>query len=427
MSVNIYDIVYIVGSIFMTYVIYKFMGIFYTVKTTDRRIEIGSYAMYFIVITILHRFVTVPIILMISNIGIFYLLTLNYKSSIKKRILTTVLIYLTLMCIEMIVVFATGYFELELLTKNNYGSLLGITIIRVISYVVALSIGNYKNIRQGDIVPSTYWLCIVTIPIGTLYLLITVFMAYDLTLISVFMSTVTVLVINFATFYLYDDLSQILSYKTDKILMNQQNKYYERQFELMKTSLKATNSIKHDLKNHLTSLFTLAEEDKKEELLGYLSKAIEIVDTRQEYARTENVGIDSIINFKLQNVIKDKIDVTVDLNVPKDLKIPSFDMTIILGNLLDNALNAVKKLDENKFINIKMKYTKGRLILKMDNSFNGIIIKKEGLITTSNKDEKNHGIGLENVKSTLEKYNGTLEFEYDDSNFHTFLLMYVEC
>lgn len=251
-------------------------------------------------------------------------------------------------------------------------------------------------------------------------------MTRELTLISVFMSTAIVLVINFATFYLYDDLSQKLSDKTDKILMNQQNKYYERQFELMKISLKATKSIKHDLKNHLTSLYALAEEDKREELLGYLSEAIEIVDTRQEFACTGNVGIDSIINFKLQNVKKDKIDVTVDLNVPKELKIPSFDMTVILGNLLDNALNAVKKLDKNRFINIKMKYTKGRLIIKMDNSFNGIIIKKEGLISTSNKDEKNHGLGLLNVKSALEKYNGTIEFEYDDCNFHTTLLMYVE-
>lgn len=426
MSADIYDIVYIAGNIFMTYVVYKFMEIFYKEKITDRKVEIGTYAIYFAAITILHIFIKIPIVLMISNIGIFFMITFNYKSSIKKKILTTVLIYLTLMCIEMIVVFATGYFELELLTRNNYGSILGIIIIRIISYVVVLSIGNYKNIRQGDIVPNTYWLCIITIPIGTLYLLITVFMASELTFTSVLMSTAIVLVINFATFYLYDDLSQILSDKTDKILMNQQNKYYERQFELIKASLKTTKSIKHDLKNHLTSLYALAEEDKKEELLDYLSEAIEIVDTRQEFAHTGNVGIDSIINFKLQNAKKDKIEVTVDLNVPKEIKVPSFDMTVILGNLLDNALNAVKKLDKNRFINIKMKYTKGRLILKMHNSFNGIIIKKEGLISTSNKDEKNHGLGLQNVKSALGKYNGTLEFEYDNCNFHTTLLMYVE-
>nr|WP_312580080.1 GHKL domain-containing protein [Sedimentibacter sp.] len=426
MSVDIYDVVYIVGNLFMTYVIYKFMEIFYTEKSTGKKIVIWSYVIYFIVISTLHILVKVPIVLMISNIGLFYMLTLNYKSSIKKRVFTSIMIYLALMCIEMIIVFATGYFKLELLERNNYESILGIIIIRVVSYVAVLIIGKSKNIRQGDIVPNTYWLCIVTIPMGTLYLLITIFMASELTFISVLMSTVIVLVINFATFYLYDDLSKILLDKADKIFMNQQNKYYERQFELMKTSLKATKSIKHDLKNHLISLYALAEEDKKEELLGYLSEAIEIVDTKQEFACTGNIGIDSIINFKLQNVKKDEIDVTIDLNVPKEIKVPSFDITVILGNLLDNALNAVKKLDKNRFINIKMKYTKGRLIIKMDNSFDGIIIKQEGVIFTSNKDERNHGLGLENVKSALEKYNGTIEFKYDDRNFHTTLLMYVD-
>lgn len=426
MKLNIYDIVYISSNLFMTCVIYKFMMIFYLERNTDKKIELISYGIYYIAATFLYLFINIPIVLMISNLLFFFILTFNYKSSFKKRILTTLLIYLILMCIEMIVVSLTGYFEVGLLTRSNYGSILGIIVIKVISYVVVLIIGNYKNIREGDIVPNTYWLCIVTIPIGTLYLLITIFIANDLSPVSAFMSTVIVLVINFSTFYWYDNLSQILLDRADKILINQQNKYYENQFELMKTSQKTTKSIKHDLINHLTSLYVLAEQDKKEELLDYLSKVIEIVNMNQEFASTGNVGIDSIINFKLQEAKKDKIDVTIDLNVPKDIRIPSFDMTVILGNLLDNALNAVKKLDENRFVDINIKYTKGRLIIKVENSFDGEVSKEEDMLITSHRDKNNHGFGLQNVKLVLEKYNGTLEFEYDYSNFRTFLLMYVE-
>lgn len=426
MGLNIYDGVYVFGNLFMTYVIYKFMRIFYVEENADKKIELGSYGIYFIAITVLHLFVKIPIILLIANLGIFLILTLNYKSSFKKRILTTFLIYLTLMCTEMIIVLATGYLKLELLIRNDYKSILGIIIIRIVSYVVVLIIGSYKNIRQGDSVPNTYWLCIATIPIGTLYLLITIFMGNGPRPITIFISTALVLLINFATFYLYDQISRILSDKTDKMLIQQQNKYYEKQLELMKSSSKAIKTIKHDLKNHMASLYYLAEDDKKEEVLEYLSGVIEVFNNKEGLASTGNVVIDSIINFKLQEVEKEEIAVTLDLNIPKELKIPSFDITVILGNLLDNALNAVKKLEKNRYINIKIKYTKGRLILKMDNSFNGIIIKKEGIIDTTHSDKNNHGLGLESIKTVLEKYDGTIEFEYDDIKFHTALLMFVE-
>ncbi len=216
MSIDIHNSVYIFSNIFMTYTVYKFMKIFYEKENTKAKaIEIGLYAIYFIAITILRIFVNIPIILLISNLGLFLMLTLNYKGSFKKKILTAFLIYLTLMCIEMIIVFSTGYFKLDFLIRNNYESILGIIIIRIVSYFVVLIIASYKNIRQGDIVPNTYWVCILIIPIGTLYLLITTFMVSGLASVTIFIAIALVLFINFATFYLYDEISRILSEEKD--------------------------------------------------------------------------------------------------------------------------------------------------------------------------------------------------------------------
>lgn len=403
------------------------MNIFYVKDNTSKKtIEIGSYIIYFAAITILHIFVKVPIILLISNLVLFLLLTLNYGSSFKKRILTTVLIYLSLLCIEMMIVLSMGYFKLDLLIRNDYESILGIIIIRIVSYFIVLLVGSYKNIRQRDIVPNTYWLCIFIVPIGTLYLLITIFMASGLPALTIFVSTTLILLINFATFYLYDEVSRILSEDKDKTLVEQQNRYYGKQLELMRISEKSIKTIKHDLKNHIIALYALAEGDKKEEILEYLSKMLEIFDNNKNFASTGNIVIDSIVNFKLQEAQKDRIKVNVDLNIPSQLKIPSFDIAIILGNLLDNALDAVKKLDQDRYIDMKIKYTKGRLILKIDNSFDGRIIKEKGRIITSHSDENNHGFGLESVKTVLEKYNGFIEFKYDSNIFYTSLLMFVE-
>lgn len=425
MNFSIYDLNYILGNVLMTYTIYKFMKIFYTEKNTSMKIEFKSYYLYFVIITILHLFVKIPLVLMISNLVLFFLLTLNYKSSFKKRLSTTFLIYATLMSVETLFVLVSGHLKLDPLIINDYRSILGITITRVVSYFVVLIIGSLKNINKDNMAPTTYWLLIVMLPVSTLYLLVIIFMNNEASRLSIFISTTLVFLINFGTFYLYDDIVRILQDKADKKLMGKQNEYYENQLELMKTSLKTTKIVKHDLKNHMACIYALAESNKNEELLDYISEVMEVLNN-EEISSTGNVVIDSIINFKLQGIEKEEIDVTIYINIPKELKVPSFDVTVILGNLLDNALNAVKKLEKDRYINIKMKYTKGRLILNMENSFDGKIIKREGIIHTSHRDKRNHGLGLESVKKVLTKYDGTMDLEYDDRKFNTSLLMYVD-
>lgn len=425
MKIDAYNMVYIFSNIFMTYIIYRFMKIFYEEKYSNKITEIISYLIYFIVITVIHIFVKIPIFLLISNIGLFLLITLNYKGSLKKSILIAILIYLTLLCVEMIIVLLIGYFKLDILVKNNYESILGIIMIRIVSYFIVLLIEGYKNIKIGDSVPLTYWLCIIIIPMGTLYLLITIFMINGISSVPVFISVALVLLINFATFYLYDEISRIFLEEKEKIIIREQNKYYEKQLQLMSTSLDSIKRIKHDLKNHMSSIYALAENDKKEELLEYLSDAIEVFN-KGGLASTGNTVIDSIINFKLQEAEDENISLKIDLNVPDDLKIPSFDLTIILGNLLDNALDAVKKIEDNRYIDIKIRYTKNRLIFKVDNSFDGVLIKDKGELITTHKEKSNRGLGLQSVKAVIEKYNGVMEFKYENNRFHTALLMFVE-
>lgn len=425
MNLDIYALIYICSGIFMTYTIYKFMRIFYSERNTNFKVELASYIGYFIIITGVHSIIKLPVVVMVSNLLVLFAITFNYRSGFKKRILTVMLIYIILICVEMLVVVATGYLKLGLLIKSEYRSLIGIIMIRIISYFVVLLIGSYKNIRNGDIISGVYWVCIFIIPAGTLYLLITNFMNSDLTSVTIFISTALVLLINFATFYMYDEISKILLEKADKVFIEQQNKSYEKQLELMQVSLSSTRTLKHDLKNHVASLYTLVERGKKSDLLDYLSVVADVTNGIGELSNTGNLVIDSIINFKLQDVEKENIDVGIDFNIPKDLDLSSFDITVILGNLIDNALNAVRKLEENRYINITMKYTKGRLILKMSNSFDGIVLKKDDILYTLNEDKTNHGLGLESVKSVLKKHDGIIEFEYKDQEFNVGILMYV--
>ena len=72
-----------------------------------------------------------------------------------------------------------------------------------------------------------------------------------------------------------------------------------------------------------------------------------------------------------------------------------------------------------------MKFTKGRLILKIENPFNGQILMNNNKIITTKKDRSNHSIGIESVKFILKKYNGFMDIKHDNNIFSVILLLYI--
>ena len=157
MILSVYNIIYLFGNVFGTYTIYKFMKVFFDKERTSRTTEIFSYFCYNIAISLIYMFINIPIVLMISNILAFFLLSWNYVSSFKLRILAALFIYLILMCIEMAIVIMTGYLKFPVLEQNDYSSVYGILSMKLVSFAVALIINNFKNIRKGKNVPNFYW------------------------------------------------------------------------------------------------------------------------------------------------------------------------------------------------------------------------------------------------------------------------------
>jgi len=275
-------------------------------------------------------------------------------------------------------------------------------------------------------VPNSNWISITLIPVSSLYIILLMFQARGISFIQIMIGVVLILLINFATFYLYDVITASLSDKMQNLLALEQNKYYNKQLEMIKSSLQTTSAIRHDLKNHMFSIRSLIESDDTKEALNYISEIMDDIGTGKDRSATGNTVIDSIINFKLQEAEQSGIKTNLDLKIPEKLDIPSFDMTVILGNLLDNAIKAVHKVNENPFIDLKIKYDKGRLMIQTDNPYVGEIIEEDGRILTSNDDKENHGIGLQSIKRVLQKYDGIMNIDHTNNIFSVSLLMYVD-
>lgn len=100
------------------------------------------------------------------------------------------------------------------------------------------------------------------------------------------------------------------------------------------------------------------------------------------------------------------------------------DLSTILGNLLDNSITALNNCKCRKELNIIIKYTKKRLIIRISNSFDKDPIFEDGLPVTTKSDTDRHGKGLKNVRKAAEKYNGLLKISCEKDHFIADVLLY---
>ena len=208
--------------------------------------------------------------------------------------------------------------------------------------------------------------------------------------------------------------------------MEQERELYYAQLKVMQGSLEQQKSIRHDIKLHLAMVKRYLLEGKKGDAVKYLEDILEELEVKS-YIESNNIAFDSIVNYKLSEA---KADVKIEVNVvvPQEVEMDVMDIVIIMGNLIENALEAVERVREKR-IKIDVFFDRGNLFINIKNTFDGKIkyskdsTKEKRII--SRKDGKNHGYGLKNVKKSVEKYNGKLEITYDKQEFNVNALVYL--
>mgnify|MGYP001051122594 FL=1 len=147
--------------------------------------------------------------------------------------------------------------------------------------------------------------------------------------------------------------------------------------------------------------------------------------------KTGNTVVDTLLNMKYHEIASTVPDLRMDvegLQFPEKLFIQSYDIGIVIGNALDNAIEAclkVKEPDAEAFIRISSFQKRELFFLKVENSFDGKVVRKpqNEFSVTDKADRENHRIGLANIKSTTEKYQGTMDFRVKDRVFILSVMM----
>jgi signal transduction histidine kinase len=428
MILNNYELIYLLFQVFGTYVIFKFMCIFFERKGINHKIELLSYIVYYGIIAIVYFMFNSPTINLIVNLILFYILTLNYSSTWRERFISVVLTYIILVSIE---TFAYIFIKQFLLRRIFEGTEIDLVIAQystyIISYIVALALSNFKIIKSKVHFTGLQWISVLIIPMGTIVLFYLIAKIADdlMNNTGIILITIAILfLINIFVFYLYDNLMLSYQERLEKKLLQQQNNAYIKQFELINQSQENLKILRHDFKNHLLALRAYIELGNNDMALNYLQNTYKLVDYSTEYAKSGNTVVDSILNYKLQTAKNLGIDFMLNLNIPMILNIKPFDMSVILGNLLDNAIEATSMLNENKKIEITVEYDRNVIYISTVNYFKGSLAYSKNKLVTTKEDKENHGFGLYSIKKALENYNGTMHISNTENKICIDIMMF---
>ncbi len=235
----------------------------------------------------------------------------------------------------------------------------------------------------------------------------------------VVLAAMAVLVVVYSNTYMKEKARSEAYAQTIEAHVRQQV-YYMENLEQLIGRLK---SERHDFNNHLSVIHGLLESGEADKAKCY---AAQLVKNAVEYQSIVNVpypAVRALLNHKLSAARESGIELRLDVGLPEDMALNEFDIAAILGNLLDNAMEACAALtDAAPYISLTLKYQPDYLVLRVANPF---IPAPKGSLRLANDDPENHGFGLKNVEHLTEKHNGLMEIRKEGGVFEVDIALLV--
>lgn len=208
--------------------------------------------------------------------------------------------------------------------------------------------------------------------------------------------------------------------KHANMLLAMQSSQYDHILE----SIEQTKTARHDLRYHLHVISALVEQKKYDELQQFLEQYAATVNIENELLVCKNFAVNSIASYMISKARKQNINVNITLHLDNHICFYDTDLCIIIGNCMENAIDACMLLPESeRFINANAQIIRNNLSFTIDNSFNGMIEKNGDTFMSFKRGNTVEGIGLTSVKTIVEKYNGLIDIQHENKIFMVSILL----
>lgn len=213
--------------------------------------------------------------------------------------------------------------------------------------------------------------------------------------------------------------------KTYLKLVEYQTEQSEKHLNEVRSIHKEMRGYKHDFHHHLQALKGQLEAGEVDRALAYIEQLDGQLMNMDTLLKTGNVSLDAVLSAKLAQAKAENIAVTVKANVPDTLTVSDVELSIIVGNLLDNAIEACRMAVGERFIRIFMSMKGNMLYFSMLNAASAKR-KKTGSLFATHKDGV-HGFGLRRAEALIEEHGGWVKYNSEDGAFTSeFLVPAIE-
>lgn len=418
-------VICILTNLFRVYLIYKYIKIFAEDSMPKHNWEKSArglaFLIYFLVNTGCYLAFHSAWVNLAVNISGIFLLAFMYQKSFKKSLFTGCSIYLIDIICDTVATlpFVEYKYGQEI---NEFYAVITVFLF-FLCELLAEKIVNRKDGNMEQNLP----LAMMLVPISSIVTFGLLMYTKSSSQAVLLIVSIGFLFINFLLLYLYNMLLKSFAQHYENETLKREIQVYMNQIEIILQNEENINLLKHDMKHHLNELKLLAVKRETSDILEYIEDMEMFMQPPGEIVSSGNVEIDSLLNYMLQKAKKALCSVNAKIQIPEEIS-HSFDINIILGNLLENAIEAAEKT-EDKMLDVEIGLKQGVLKIKIENSFSGTWIPKKviekGEFFSTKRDQERHGFGLKSVRKIVEKYHGVMEINPDGKCFRVKIILYL--
>lgn len=329
-----------------------------------------------------------------------------------------------------------GIYIIAMLTKTSAQESLPahLLIEAIFSYTLYFFLSRLLvlfSTREKNLHTRSKWFSLSILPIASMLVLLALrVITVDVILdsyenIFVMVSCALLLLTNILIFIIYDRAEQNSQKLIELEMINQKNNIDLTYLSLLEKKNEQLQILSHDYKNNLLTINSMSDS---KEINEFVDNMIGEISTYNRVCKTKNKILDLILS-KYIDICDDK-KITFDIDIISDNleMLNGNDISSLFNNLLDNAVEAAEK-SKNKTISLQIStsissYHKITIINSCDTPPNSI----NGKLITTKRNQKVHGFGTKSINQTISKYNGEMQFEYDNANklFKIIILIPIE-
>lgn len=404
-------------------------------KSLRYPLYILSLCAFTIIVSIISNFdmiIKIPLVILI----VLAMSILNFKDKLYTLFFFSLLCIYILLVTDIVVCGLFAYFMDTTIENIIYASSYKILLLhfttKLINLILFLIFSNiFKKVDFK--IPSKYWLVLNVIMLVNLILSIE-FMSQDSGMFRLqnglahyIIFSLAFLFVSILVLYFFIEICVFFQKEKQFYIADITSTSLNKQITVLNAMVKNIKKLKHDMKNNLLNISILIKNNQTEDAVKYIDEYLNEVTQSKNAANSGNTIIDAIINCKLVVCESNKIDFFLKIEPIPELNISYIDITTILSNIIDNAIEASLNLNESdRMIALRISKFKGYVNICIKNKYNKILRFENGFIKTSKPDTNHHGFGIALVQEAAEKNQGIFNYSHNDNIFKVTVMLPIK-